>query len=192
MKTRKWLLKESLGIIVILTIIGGIWWIVHPRKPDPECFAREDVLITINGTLLAIPREYNPIFHTPERKNIEFADKRSMLKVCQRLNDSPIEVAYLTFSDNAQHGLSYSIIQPLKSSSPRESNFDIKENKKINNFPRIILSHKNIEIKVQYKKNSDIFSPKERQKIIRDEIDRMNARAKFALGMNELIYQLEQ
>lgn len=90
MKIVKWV--AGIVLLLVLSIGGFIAYKLYEYRPDPACFARDVVLVNMNGTYLAVPRAYRPVFHATEGHTIPYADKLTMLWVCQRENDPPLEV----------------------------------------------------------------------------------------------------
>ncbi|MCH2547743.1 MAG: hypothetical protein MK052_09065 [Alphaproteobacteria bacterium] len=115
MKFLKWI--GTILLFLLLSIGGFLWYMLHPEPIDPECFARDVVLVKIGETHLAVPREYRPVFHAPDGKSIPYADRLTMTKVCQRENDSPLEVKSIWISPKNKPGkfkyLSLSTYRPV-------------------------------------------------------------------------------
>ena len=96
---------EKLVFWTVVIVGGGIiafvlWFYVasRPLEPDPECFARDVVLVKIGETVLAVPRVYRPVFHAPKGKKIPYDKATPMMYVCQRKGDYPVEVKKIWIS----------------------------------------------------------------------------------------------
>src|SRR5690606_21527885 len=71
---------------------------------DPSCMARDVVIVKINETVLAVPREYRPVFHALEGKKLPYAPGTGMLQLCQREGEPPIGVRDLWISPDNKFG----------------------------------------------------------------------------------------